>query len=103
MADEKNIKIQRDRFLAFSFASADLFVEISEDNKVAYALGAAKGIIGIDDKELIGRDWYDLFDPIDRPVLRTMIKKAKPVVRCGPVLVTLNKEISDGRKASTLR
>lgn len=99
MPDEKNLKIQRDRFLAFSFASADLFVEISEDHKIAYALGAAKGIIGIDDKSLIGRDWFELFDPIDRPVLRTMIQKAKPVTRCGPVLVTLNEEISDGKKA----
>lgn len=99
MPDEKNLKIQRDRFLAFSFASADLFVEISEDNKIAYALGAAKGIIGIPDKDLIGRDWYELFDPIDRPVLRSMVQKAKSVTRCGPVLVTLNEEISDGKKA----
>lgn len=99
MPDEKSLKLQRDRFLAFSFASADLFVEISEDHKIAYALGAAKGIIGIDDKSLIGRDWFELFDPIDRPVLRTMINKAKPVMRCGPVLVTLNEEISDGKKA----
>lgn len=99
MADPKNLKIQRDRFLAFSFASADLFVEIDPDNKISYALGAAKGIIGIADKELIGRDWFELFDPIDRPVLRSMVKNAQPVLRCGPVLVTLNEDISDGKKA----
>lgn len=99
MANEKNLKSQRDRFLAFSFASADLFIEVSEDHKIAYALGAAKGIIGVDDKSLIDRDWLDLFSPIDRPVLRTLFKKARPVLRCGPVLVTLNKEISDGKKA----
>lgn len=99
MADEKNLKSQRDRFLAFAFASADLFIEISAEQKIEYALGAAKGIIGVSDTSLIGRDWLDLFSPIDRPVLRTLYTKAKPVLRCGPVLVTLNKDISDGKKA----
>jgi EAL domain-containing protein (putative c-di-GMP-specific phosphodiesterase class I) len=99
MADEKNLKSQRDRFLAFAFASADLFIEISEDQKIIYALGAAKGIIGIADTSLIGKDWLELFSPIDRPVLRTLLGKARPVLRCGPVLVTMNKEISDGKKA----
>jgi EAL domain-containing protein (putative c-di-GMP-specific phosphodiesterase class I) len=99
MADEKNLKFQRDRFLAFSFASADLFIEVTADSKISYALGAAKGIIGVDDKSLLGRDWLDLFSPIDKPVLKSMVEKAKPVLRFGPVLVTLNKEISDGKKA----
>lgn len=99
MTDDKNLKFQRDRFLAFSFASADLFIEVTPDSKISYALGAAKGIIGIDDKSLLGRDWLDLFSPIDKPVLKSMIEKSKPVLRFGPILVTLNKKISDGKKA----
>tara|TARA_B100000780_G_scaffold276194_1_gene244325 strand:+ start:1489 stop:3126 length:1638 start_codon:yes stop_codon:yes gene_type:complete len=99
MADDKGLKKQRDQFLAFSFASADLFIEVSGDGKIIYALGAAKGIIGVDDKTLIGKEWLELFSPIDRPVLRSLLTRAKPVIRCGPILVTLNKEISDGKKA----
>lgn len=99
MADEKSLKKQRDQFLAFSFASADLFIEVSNDGKILFALGAAKGIIGVDDKSLIGREWLDLFSPIDRPILRSLFDKAKPVIRCGPILVTLSKEISNGKKA----
>lgn len=98
MADEKTLKAQRDQFLAFSFASADLFIEVSEE-EIVYALGAAKGIIGVSDQSLIGRNWLDLFSPVDRPILRSIYKKAKPVLRCGPILVTMNKEISDGKKA----
>ncbi len=99
MADDNNLKSQRDRFLAFSFASADLFIEVSEDGNIAYALGAAKGLIGVDEKNLMGRQWLELFDPIDRPALRVMLTRAKPVLRCGPILVSLNKDISDGKKA----
>ncbi len=99
MVDDKSLKNQRDQFLAFSFASADLFIEVSDDETIIYALGAAKGIIGVGDKSLVGRNWLDLFSPIDRPVLRNLYKKAKPVLRCGPILVTMNKEISDGKKA----
>jgi EAL domain-containing protein (putative c-di-GMP-specific phosphodiesterase class I) len=99
MTEENSLKSQRNRFLAFSFASADLFIEVSEDSTIVYALGAAKGLIGVNEKSLIGRDWLELFDPIDRPVLRTMLARAKPVLRCGPILVALNKTISDGKKA----
>ena len=51
------IKTQRDRFLAFAFASSDLFVEISKSGKVTYALGASKTLSGIDDETLLGMDW----------------------------------------------
>ena len=43
MSKEQEFKKQRDRFLAFVFASADLFVEVSEEGKVTLALGATKG------------------------------------------------------------
>ena len=47
-----NIKQQRDRFLAFSFASADLFLEVDEKGIVDFALGAAQTLTGINDKSL---------------------------------------------------
>lgn len=99
MADIKNIKEQRDRFLAFSFASSDLFIEVDESEKIVYALGAAKGVIGVDEKQLIGQSWLELFDPTDRPVLVNMKEKAKPVARIGPMMVTMSTDISDGKRA----
>jgi EAL domain-containing protein (putative c-di-GMP-specific phosphodiesterase class I) len=99
MADEQNIKEQRDRFLAFSFASSDLFVEVSDEGNITYALGAAKGLTGVEDDTLLGRQWLDLFAKVDRPTLVSLHAKAKPVQRCGPILVTLDKEFGKGRKA----
>ncbi len=99
MADDKNIKEQRDRFLAFSFASSDLFIEVSEDGKITYALGAAKGLTGVEDDTLSGVHWLDVFARIDRPTLVALYAKAKPVQRCGPILVSIDPKFGEGRKA----
>ncbi|HRQ60841.1 MAG TPA: EAL domain-containing protein [Alphaproteobacteria bacterium] len=100
MADAPtNIKQQRDRFLAFSFASSDLLLEIGDGGKVTYALGASQGILGVDDKTLEGLSWLDIFASIDRPVLKTMMDKARPGQRCGPILVALNGGFGKNTKA----
>lgn len=99
MVEPSSLKQQRDRFLAFSFASSDLLLEIAEGGKIAYALGALKGIIGVDEKTLEGLRWLDLFASIDRPVLKTMMDKARPGQRCGPLLVSLNEGFGKHTKA----
>lgn len=99
MADAPNIKQQRDRFLAFSFASSDLLMEIGTGGKIMYALGASQGILGVDDKTLEGLRWLDIFASIDRPVLKTMMDKARPGQRCGPILVALNGGFGKNTKA----
>ena len=56
--DPADLKKQRDRFLAFAFASADLFVEVGADERVAFTIGAAKGLTGSSDQGLLGRHWW---------------------------------------------
>lgn len=99
MADVSNIKQQRDRFLGFSFASSDLLLEIADSGKIAYALGASQGILGVDEKTLEGLRWLDIVAAIDRPVLKTMMDKSKPGQRCGPILVALNGGFGKNTKA----
>ena len=36
------LKRERDRFVAFAFASADILMELSADGKIIYADGATK-------------------------------------------------------------
>lgn len=91
-------KKQRDRFVAFAFASADLFLEVSSEGKVVYALGASKGLTGFDDTEIIGRKWLELFSVYDQAQLLHLYESAKPGKRWGPVLIDLNELISK-RKA----
>ncbi|AGH97761.1 EAL domain-containing protein [Micavibrio aeruginosavorus] len=101
MADDKldKIKKQRDRFLAFSFATSDLLIEVAEDGTIAYALGAARSLVGINDKSLIGIRWLDMFSPNDRTTLSSMKERARMAQRCGPVLVTLEETIGGGHQA----
>ncbi|MBU0858511.1 MAG: EAL domain-containing protein, partial [Alphaproteobacteria bacterium] len=98
MADDK-IKAQRDRFLAFSFAASDLFLEVTEDGAIAFAFGAAKTLTGIDPTTLQGKDWLDLFTRRDRPSLIMMRKRAHVGERAGPYLVTLDETIGNGQHA----
>ena len=92
MSDTKNIQEQRDLFLAFAFASADLFLEIDEDGKISYATGAAKSLTGINYESLLGQDWLTLFSRQDLPVLLSARKKASVAERCGPFHVQIYDE-----------
>jgi len=97
-ADQQDLKAQRDRFLAFSFASADLFIEVSEEGKIIYALGASKSMMGFDDKEIIGKKWLELVSVYDQAQLLHLYENSKHGKRCGPLLIELNDMISK-RKA----
>lgn len=95
MSASDDIKTQRDRFLAFSFASSDLLLEIDQNKKVIYAVGAAKGLTGDKDSALIGKDWLTLFSKKDKSMITSMLDRTQAGNRCGPVLVELNSERVD--------
>ena len=67
--DANDLKRQRDRFLAFSFASADLFIEIGADEHIVYTLGAARSLAGASDEGLKGRHWCDMFSQAEHTQL----------------------------------
>lgn len=90
-------KTQRDRFLAFAFASADLFVEIGESGEISFAIGAARSLTGIDHTTLTGQNWLDIFTRHDRGALARMRKDAQEAERCGPLLARLSDTLDGGR------
>lgn len=98
MADSNTIKQQRDRFLAFSFASADLLLEVQETGKITFALGAAKGLTGIDHENMLNKDWLTLFAESEQAALTELSKTLTPALRRGPMIVTLDAKITK-RKA----
>ncbi len=98
MADDKT-KQQRDRFLAFSFASADLFMEVEEDSSVSFTFGAARSLSGGDEKSILGHSWLELFAQEDRVTVSGMRARAKDGQRCGPYLVKLAEGVGGGRQA----
>ena len=86
------IKRQRDRFLAFAFSSADLFLEVSPGHKITYAIGAPMSMTGLNDEDMVGKNWLELFDVSEHGKLSQLKEKSIPGVRCGPIIVLLNKE-----------
>jgi len=98
MADA-DIKKQRDRFLAFAFASSDLFLEADENGAIIFSIGASKSLTGIDPNTLSGRNWMDLFAPAERIALDLFRMQAKPGQRCGPIVAAINPDVVKDKKA----
>ena len=50
----------RDRFVAFAFAAAELLLEVSSEGKIVYAAGAINSLTGTNATALLGRHFIDL-------------------------------------------
>lgn len=89
MQPTTDLKAQRDRFLAFSFAGADLLVEIDSSGKILFAAGAVKAILGMDDKDLLRKDFTSFFPESDRELINIIQHHTKVATKQGPYLVTI--------------
>jgi EAL domain-containing protein (putative c-di-GMP-specific phosphodiesterase class I) len=80
-------RAQRDRFVAFAFAGADLLLELDHDGLVQYARGSSLTLLGLEADELHGQPLAFHLAERDRPLLEnalTAVRKA----RLGPIAVT---------------
>lgn len=75
----------KERFVAFSFAAADLLIELDKKGKICFVSGAAKGITGKNIEDLIGKDFADILDPIDRRVISYLLDNMSEGERISPV------------------
>lgn len=89
-------KAQRDQFLAFSFAAADLLIEADADGKIISTLGASKNLTGHEDKDLRSTHWLEILTPKDQAYLKSSIALGIAGKRSGPFLVEL---AETGKKA----
>lgn len=60
------LKAQRDRFIAFAFAGADLLLEVDGNDVIAYSAGAGEAVYGLADADLFGKKLADFVYPKDR-------------------------------------
>lgn len=84
---------QRNRFLSFAFASADVLIETDLSGTTEYASGAT-ATLGEPPIESTTCHLADRFDRTSRPIIAALLKSVRPGRRIGPVRVTL-----DGREA----
>lgn len=90
------------RFMAFSFAGADLLIELDAERKVAFVLGATTGLVPVGEAELPGHPWTALFAPEDQALVGNFLDALQPSSRCGPVLVRLATTRDGGKPRDAL-
>ncbi len=57
---DTSIKIERDRFVAFAFASADVLVELNNEGNILFVDGATLGLLGRSPSEMVGKPFFSL-------------------------------------------
>lgn len=59
------LKRERDRFVAFAFASADILMEIDKDGVVRFADGSVLKLLGKQPEEIVGKNFNDIIHEDD--------------------------------------
>jgi len=85
--DEGLLRQQRDRFVAFAFAAADLLFELDPAGLVTYAAGAVGQIEG----EVVGSWFFNIVEPADRDLVRTLVASIAKGGRVAPIPIHLSK------------
>ncbi|MBC7951935.1 MAG: EAL domain-containing protein [Rhodospirillaceae bacterium] len=83
------LKAQRDRFIAFAFAGADLLLEIGEDDVIAYSAGAGEALYGLADSDLTNKRLGDFVHGKDRKRFDDAVLKLKNTGRLDHMVLTL--------------
>ena len=82
-----DIKRERERFVAFAFAAAELFFEVDAKGKIAFEGGAVDRIGAKPGKSLVGSNIYDHIDSDDRDVFSALLMHLEHKGRIGPIPV----------------
>jgi len=85
----EKLKAQRDRFIAFAFAGADLLLEVNEDDVIAYSAGAGEALYGLSDSDLMNKRLADFIHPKDSKRFDDLVLRLKNTGRLDHTVVTL--------------
>src|SRR5579859_3916644 len=83
------IRADRDRFVAFAFAAADLLIELDAKRRIVFATGAAQSLIGMPAAKLAGRHFIDLFAPAERGFASRVLDGLALAERIEPIVLPL--------------
>lgn len=92
-ADETSVveklKAQRDRFIAFAFAGADLLLEVGSDDVIAYSAGAGEALYGMSDSDLTAKRLGEFIHAKDKKRFEDAILKLKNTGRLDHTVITM--------------
>lgn len=84
-----NSLTERERLLAFSFANADLLLELDGAFSITFASGAARHLTGHADSELMGLPIFGFIDPRDRVLILRLLGQLAPNARLPSIATAL--------------
>jgi len=85
----EKLKQQRDRFIAFAFAGADLLIEMDDSDVVTYSAGAGETLYGISDSELLGKPLVEFIIARDRKKFAESIQRLRNTGRLDHTHLTM--------------
>ena len=83
------LRIDRDRFVAFAFCDADILLELDRSQNIVFAAGATMALIGHPPDSLIGTDIFELVVKDQHNALREIVRMAEDGARIEPLVVRL--------------
>jgi EAL domain-containing protein (putative c-di-GMP-specific phosphodiesterase class I) len=98
---QQQFRLDRDRYLAFAFAGADLLIEIDADGKILAAIGAAQSLVGRTSAEMVGCMLDEFAASDDRALVRKLRRKLLAAGRLDPAAIHLDHR-EGGRTLVTL-
>ncbi|HVZ01343.1 MAG TPA: EAL domain-containing protein [Dongiaceae bacterium] len=94
------VRRERDRFLGFSFASADLLLELTGDLRIAWAGGAVRALLGVDADKLSAVAIAEFLSPLDAVLLGTALRQLQPGERRRGIDLTVLHAAEPGKRAT---
>ena len=80
---------QRDRFVAFAFAAAEILIEADSNRRIVFAAGATESMLGEPAQRLVGRPLESLVAPATRPFFNHLLGRCERGGRVEAVAVEL--------------
>jgi len=90
---------ERNRFVAFAFAGADVLVETDEAGRIMFAAGATESVFGVSAEKLAGTHLFKHIPDADREKIKVGLSRLKP----GRRLASLPVHVDRGGSAEPVR
>jgi EAL domain-containing protein (putative c-di-GMP-specific phosphodiesterase class I) len=87
-----DLRAERDRFVAFAFAAADLLLEVDGHGKILFASGASQSLTRHNPTELVGKSLFELIATGDQRLAKILMTSLARGGRLSPVALRLADE-----------
>lgn len=84
----KQLRQERDRFLAFAFCRADLLLELTADHQIVFASGACRSVFGLTAEEMSGHSIFEFIAEKDQPLVNATLAGMTGGARPEPINIT---------------